>query len=202
MTVPPPKPYRGRMIMAGIAIAVLVAVIATAVILPGAEDTARGNQTTAQQTLAAARIAADKQWAAATCSNILDWKNAIHHDLTNLDLGFGAPARIRDAVDATTRMLDRLDKLGLPQDSGQGPATADAQQLRTELQTRLRDIQADAAAVASGNLGAIGRLVTDLSRDKAVAPQISNELRHLLTVDLGISLAETHACRELVGIPI
>jgi hypothetical protein len=31
---------------------------------------------------------------------------------------------------------------------------------------------------------------------------VVSELRHLVTVDLGLSLAETRACRQLVGIPI
>jgi hypothetical protein len=41
-----------------------------------------------------------------------------------------------------------------------------------------------------------------LKNDKAVAPRVVDELRHVLTVDLGLSLAETSACRQLVGIPI
>jgi hypothetical protein len=35
-----------------------------------------------------------------------------------------------------------------------------------------------------------------------VGTQIVGELRHVLSVDLGLSLVETRACRRLVGVPI
>lgn len=197
--MPAPYRYRSVPILAVVASALLLALATGALTLPGAGDSAHAAQTTTQQALSAARLAADKQWASATCTNILAWKNEIHHDATSLDLGFGAPGRIRDAVRATTRMLGQL---GLPPSSQGGHAKADALKLRSDLASRVRDIQADAAGMSSGNLAAIARLATDLRRDKAMAPQLSNELRHVITVDLGLSLAETRACRELVGIPI
>jgi len=55
---------------------------------------------------------------------------------------------------------------------------------------------------AGGNIGAIGTSPTDRQNDKAVAPQVVDERGHVLTVDLGLSLAETSACRQRVGIPI
>lgn len=195
------KPYRYRsvLILAGLASVVLLAFATGAVSLPGAEDSAHGAPTTSQPSAAAARLAADKQWASTACTNILDWKNEIKRDATSLDLSLGAPARLRDAVAATTRMLANV---GLPPSSQDGQARADTEELRAELASRVRDIQADASAVASGNLAALGKLFNDLSQTRAAGTQMSNELRHVLTVDLGLSLAETHACRELVGIPI
>ena len=195
------KPYRYRsvLILAGLSSAVLLAFATGAVSLPGAEDSAHGAPSTSQQSAAASRLAADKQWAAAACTNILDWKNEIKRDATNLDLSLGAPARIRDAVAATTRMLANV---GLPPSAQDGQARADAEKLRADLASHVRDIQADASAVASGNLAALGKLVNDLSQGKAAGTRMSKELRRILTVDLGLSLAETHACRELVGIPI
>lgn len=195
------KPYRYRsvLILAGVSAAALLALATGAVSLPRAEGTTHGTPTTAQQNLAAARTAANKQWAATTCTNILAWKNEIKRDATNLDLGFGAPARIQDAVGATTRMLSHI---GLPPTAQGARARADAEALRSELESRVRNLQADAGEATSGNLAAIGKLLTDLSQAKAAGAQMSNELQRVVTVDLGLSLAETHACRELVGIPI
>jgi hypothetical protein len=197
--VPTPYHFRSVWILAGLTGALLLALATGLITLPGAKSTARGAQTTAQQSAAAARLAADKQWASTTCTSILDWKNQIHRDATSLDLGLGPSARIRDAVNATTRMLGTL---ALPPSSQGGQTSADAQELRSEIESRVHAIQADAAKAESGNLAAIGRLLTDVSRDRAVRPQIENQLRHLITADLGLSLAETHACRALVGIPI
>jgi hypothetical protein len=45
-------------------------------------------------------------------------------------------------------------------------------------------------------------IVDQLKDDTAIAPQIIRELRHVISVDLGVSLVETHACRALVGIPV
>jgi hypothetical protein len=196
-----PTPYRFKSvwIMAGLAGALLLALATNLISLPGARDSAHAAQTTTQQNLDAARMAADRQWASATCTNILNWKNEIHRDASSLDLGLGPSTRIRDAVSATTRMLGTL---ALPPSSRGGEASADAQTLRSEVESGARAIQADAAGLESGNLAAIGRLLADVSRDQALGPQLSNQLRHLITADLGLSLAETRACRALVGIPI
>ena len=99
-------------------------------------------------------------------------------------------------------MLGFFDKLGLPP-SGQTPqGRAEANHLRSVLRSRARKLQADANSVASGNVAAIGTLVTDLNNDQAMGTEIGNELQRVVSVDLGLSLAETSTCRQLVGIPI
>jgi hypothetical protein len=66
----------------------------------------------------------------------------------------------------------------------------------------LHEIDGVAGTVASGDFGAIGTLVSDLESDLGLAKQLRNELGHVVSVDLGLSLVETRACRELVGSPI
>ena len=66
----------------------------------------------------------------------------------------------------------------------------------------MRNVEGTAGSVANGHLAAIGALLSDVDSDTVVGTQVVNELRDVLSVDLGLSLVETRACRELVGIPI
>jgi hypothetical protein len=152
--------------------------------------------------LAAQRTAGNQQWASAFCTNLLDWKKQIQRDGTSLDLGLGPAARIKDATAATTRMLRKLDQLGLPPAGQNGQSRAAAKHLRSDLQARALKLETDAASIASGDLAAIGNLLTDVKSDKAIGTQISNELQRVVSGEEGLSLAETSACRQLVGIPI
>jgi len=163
---------------------------------------AKSHSQTAQASLAAQRTAANRQWASATCTNVLDWKNEIERDGTSLDLGLGPSARLRDAIAATNRMLNELDKLGLPPAAQTAPARAEIERLRSDIESRVHNLKSAVDSVDNGNLAAIGTLVSDLENDKGAGTQIAGELGHLVSVDLGISLAETRACRQLVGIPI
>ena len=190
-----------------IRVALTVGAIATAVVLAFASGAiplpwAKSHSQTAQASLAAERTAANRQWASATCTNVLDWKNEIERDGTSLDLGLGLSARLNDAVAATNRMLNELDKLGLPPAAQTAPARAEIERLRSDIESRVHNLKGAADSVANGNLAAIGTLVSDLENDNGVGTQIAGELRHVVPVDLGISLAETRACRQLVGIPI
>jgi hypothetical protein len=188
--------------MIGVAGAFLVAVSVGAITLPGTQSGAQRAQARDLASLTAKRAAANRQWASATCTSILNWKNAIHRDATSLDLGFGALPRIQDAITVTTRMLNKIDNLGPPPSVQTGQARVDADRLRSDLRARLRQIEDDAGSVAGGNLAAIGTLLSDLERDRTAGPQIVDELRQAVSVDLGLSLVETRACRQLVGIPI
>jgi hypothetical protein len=145
---------------------------------------------------------ADKQWAASTCSNLLEWKNEIRRDGTSLNLGFGAVARVQDAIAATKRMVAQEDRLGLPPGAQGRQAQVDAGRLRAEVQARLSDLQSAAGSVAGGNLAAIGTLIADLKNDQGLGTQLSDQLRHVVSADLGLSLVETGACRQLVGSPV
>ena len=190
-----------------IRVALTVGAIATAVVLAFASGAiplpwARSHSRTAQASLAAQRTAANRQWASATCTNILDWKNEIERDGTSLDLGLGLSARLNDAIVATNRMLNEFDKLGLPPAAQTAPARAEIERLRSDIESRVHSLKGAADSVANGNLAAIGTLVGDLENDRGVGTQIAGELRHVVSVDLGISLAETRACRQLVGIPV
>ena len=194
------------LIMCGLAAAVLVAVRAGAITLPGALPGAHGggqsSQAGTQTSPAAQHLAADRLWASTTCTNILNWKNEIHHDATSLDLGLGALARIQDAIAATTRLSNQVSTLGLPPGAQTARAKSEIDQLRSDIQGRVHAIQGAASSVAGGNLAAIGTILSDLQSDTVVGSEIAGQLRHVLSVDLGLSLVETRACRQLVGIPI
>ena len=159
-------------------VAVLVIALSTGVIkLPDY----RGNGTTTpasdRSALAAQQsaqqAAANKRWASSACTTVLDWKNELHRDETSTNLGFGPIARIRDAVAATKNVVGQLDKLGPPPGAPSARAQADLSRLRSELES-----------------------------GKLPGPEIAGELGNVVSVDLGLSLVETRACRELVGSPI
>jgi hypothetical protein len=193
---------RVLLVIGGVVAAVTVAISSGAVKIPGLPDGSQKAQASDQPTLAAQRTAADKQWASATCTSIVNWKNQIQRDGTSLNLGFGPSARVKDAIAATTRLVSELDKLGLPPGAGTAQAQAELNQLRSEITSHVRELEGAATSISGGNLAAIGTLVTDLENEKVLSTQIAGQLRHLVTVDLGVSLVETRACRQLVGIPI
>jgi hypothetical protein len=188
--------------MSGTAAVLLVAVATAVMTLLGTAGETPTVQATDRTSLAAQRTAADRQWASAACTSILAWKNELHRDSSSLSLGFNPLTRVQDAIATTTRMLNRLDALGLPP-SAQTPAgRAETAQLRADVAPRLRALEGAAGSVAAGNLAAIGTLVSDLGADGALPTEVVTGLRHLLSVDLGLSLVETRACRQLVGIPV
>jgi hypothetical protein len=194
----------GRVILVvgGIAAGVVVALSTGLVTLPGSGGRARSSEASAKDTLAANRVAATRLWASATCTSILDWKNAIHRDATSADLGFGPLARVHDAVGATTRMLEHLNAIGLPPTPQASKARAEIEQLGSDIESRARNIEGTASSIGSGNLAALGTLLSDLEGSGGVGTRLAGELRHVVSVDLGLSLAQTRACRQLVGIPI
>ena len=193
---------RVLLIIGGTAAAVVLAVSNGAITLPWAQDSAQSAQTGSQASLAAARVAANQQWAAATCASILEWKNEIQRDGTSIDLGFDALARIQDAITATSHMLSKVNRLGLPPAADTPQVRAEIDQLRSDIESHVHNIEGAAGSVTSGNLAAIGTLLSDLATSTLMGPPIVKELRHVLSVDLGLSLVETRACRQLVGIPI
>jgi hypothetical protein len=99
-------------------------------------------------------------------------------------------------------MSNQFNQLGLPPSARTAQGQAEIDQLSSDIQARVRNIQGAAGGVASGNLAAVGTLLNDLEADTVVGTQIANELRHIVSVDLGLSLVETRACRQLVGIPV
>ena len=189
------------LVMASIVGAITVAISTGAVKVPGLSGGSRNDETSEQAGLAAQRTAADEQWASATCTSILAWKNEIQRDGTSLDLGLGPSARVHDAIAASNRLLSELDKLGLPPGASL-QARAELAKLRADIASRLSSLEGAAGSVAGGNLAAIGTLLGDLESDKVLPGRIAGELQHLVSVDLGLSVAETRACRQLVGIPI
>jgi hypothetical protein len=197
----PVRAFRVVLVMGGVVAAIVVAVVSGAISLPGLGTGSRAH-TSSAAARAAQREAANRQWAAATCTNILEWKNEIQRDGTNLDPGFGPSARLEDAITATGRLLGELDQVGLPPAADNARARAQIEQLRSDIEARAHAIKSTASSLASGNLLAIASLVSELANDKVVGPQIASELRHVVSVDLGLSLAETRACRQLVGIPL
>ena len=192
----------GRVLLAiiGVVGAFAVAVSVGAIRLPGAHSGTQSAQARALVSPAAKRSAATMQWASATCTSILGWKNELQRDAANLDLGLGALPRIQDAITATTSMLNKIGKLGLPPSVQNGQARADAERLRTDLQRRVRQLEDDARSVASGNIPAIATLLSDLKNDRAVGPQMVDRLRQIVSVDLGLSVVQIRACQQLIGI--
>ncbi len=192
----------GRVLLAiiGIVGAFVVAVSVGAITLPGTHSGTQSAQARDLVSPAAKRSAANRQWASATCTSILGWKNEIQRDAANLDLGLGALPRIQDAITATTRMLNKIVKLGLPPSVQNGQAQADAERLRADLQRRVREIEDDARSVAGGNIPAIATLLSDLKNDRAVGPQMFDRLRQIVSVDLGLSVVQIRACQQLIGI--
>ncbi len=192
----------GRVLLAiiGVVGAFAVAVSVGAIRLPGTHSGTQSAQARALVSPAAKRSAATMQWASATCTSILGWKNELHRDAANLDLGLGALPRIQDAITATTSMLNKIGKLGLPPSVQNGQARADAERLRTDLQRRVRQLEDDARSVASGNIPAIATLLSDLKNDRAVGPQMVDRLRQIVSVDLGLSFVQIRACQQLIGI--
>jgi hypothetical protein len=187
------------LILGGLAVVgVLIALATGAIGLPGAQD----SSTSAQSAVSASEMAANEQWASAACTDILNWKNEIQRDEKGLTLSLGALTRIEDAIARSTRTLSELGKLGLPPALETPQARAEIDQLRSDLESRVQNIEAAASSVANGNLAAIATLIGDLQNDKGLGTQLVTELRRDLPVDLGLSLIETRPCRQLVGIQI
>ena len=193
---------RVTLTVGAVAAAVTVALSTSAVTIPGLGGSSRHTQARDQAVLAAQRTVADEQWASATCTNILAWKKEIERDGTSLDLGFGPGARIQNAITATTRLISQLDALGVPPGAQTAQARAELNQLRSNVESRLHAIEGAASSVAGGNIDAIGTLITDFENDKVLGTRLTGELSHVVSVDLGLSLVETRACRQLVGIPV
>lgn len=192
---------RVLVVAATVIAAAMVAIATGAVKIPGFPGGSTKTQPSEQVALAAQRTAAEERWASTTCTSILAWKNEIQRDGTSLDLALGPSARVHDAIAASTRLLSELDKLGLP--PGASPqAQSELDQLRADITSRVSSLEGAAGSVAGGNFGAIGTLIGDLESDRVLGTQITDELRHVVSVDLGLSLVETRACRQLVGIPI
>jgi hypothetical protein len=189
------------LVMAAIAAGIAGAVASGAISLPGLRTGSYAEAGT-EPGPAGQRQAADRQWATAACANILEWKKEIQRDETTLGSGIGVPARIKDAITATDRLLNELDKVGPPPTAENAQARAEIRQLRSDVESRLHALEGSARSVANGEVWAIGTLVSDLAKDRVLGTQIANELRHVVSADLGLSLAETQTCRQLVGIPL
>ncbi|MGO9959097.1 MAG: hypothetical protein ACLP50_24545 [Solirubrobacteraceae bacterium] len=196
------KRVRAFLIAGGVAAGVVLAIGSGTITLPGAQDSTQSAHASAPAGLADTQMAADQQWASATCTTVLDWKNEIQHDGTSLNLSFGALARIQDAITATARMLNEINKLGLPPAARSARARAAINQMRSDIESHVHNLQATAGSAATGNLAAIGTLLSELQNEQGVGTQIVDEIRQVVSVDLGLSLVETRACRQLVGIPI
>ena len=190
------------LLVGGVAAAVAVVLITAAVTVPGTHDGTRNTQAGDQASLAAKESAANSRWASATCTNILAWKNDLRRDSKNLNLSFGSLGRIEDAIAATTRVLNELKRLGLPPAVRTPQARAEIEQFRADIESRVHKIEGDVHSVAGGDLAAVGALFSDLTNTKILGTEIGDELRHVLSADLGLSLVETPACRELARIPV
>ena len=182
-------------ILGALGAATAVALGTGAVNLPGSGNA----KASTQQAAAARQMAANQQWASATCSTVVGWKNEIQHDFHGLTLSLGAIPRVQDAIGATTRMVDSIEKLGLPP-ALQG-ARAQVDQLRSDVQSHAHGIENAASSVAAGNLGAIGTLLNGLGNAPSMEGQIVGHLRDVAS-EFGVSLASSPSCRQLVGLKL
>jgi len=208
----PPDPHTPRepsvatrlirivLVMGGIA-GVIVAAVAIALPSKSHGSTPPAQTSLAAERAGAQRAAENEKWASATCANILAWKNEIEKDQAGM-LSLKALTRVNDAITATKRMLAKEDKLGLPPGAQTAQPRAEANRLRIEIDSRIHNIEKAANEIEGGNISAIGTLAAELQNAKTLVPQVTNELRHMLSVDLGLSLAGANECRQLVGIPI
>ena len=184
-------------ILGALAAAIAVALGTGGVTLPG-----RGNaKLSAQQAAAARQMAANQQWASTTCSTVVGWKNEIQRDLRGLTLNLGTIPRVQDAIGATTRMVDSIEKLGLPPALQSAEGRVQVDRLRSDVQSRLHGIESAASSVAGGNLGAIGILLSDLRNVPSLESQVVGHLRDVAS-DLGVSAASSASCRQLVGLQL
>jgi hypothetical protein len=207
---PAPAPRRERslsrwagitlLVASAVAAIVLVLSSAGAISLPGSGHSIDGAQTTAESAASSKLLAADEQWASATCTSVLNWENEIKRDESGLSFSLSSLSKIEDAISATTAMVNELGKLGLPPSAHAAQAQADLEQLRSDLESRAHDIESAAGGVLSGNFSGISKLISELENYKSLGTTITNDLTQVVSVDLGLSLAETQSCQQLVGL--
>jgi len=151
---------------------------------------------------AASTEQADREWADNTCTNVLDWKHDLHTDETSTNLGFGPLARVDNAITATQRLANKLTANGLPPTERSAQARRQFAALSSELQTQIARVKSAANQVESGNPLAALAAVENLKADSGLASQVAGAVQHLASVDLGLAVVETSACRRLAGSPV
>jgi hypothetical protein len=184
-------------ILAALAAATAAALGTGAVTLPGSGKA----KLSTQHAAAARQMAANQHWASATCVTVVGWKNDIQRDLHGLTMSLGAIRRVQDAIGATNHMVDSIEKLGLPPALQGAQGSAQIDQLQSDVQSHLRGLESAASSVAGGNLGAIDTLLSDLRNAASTEGQIVRHLRHVAS-ELGVSLASSPSCRQLVGLKL
>lgn len=202
----PAAPERGSLVSRVVPVAFILGALAAAIAVAlgtGAlKLPASGNaKVSAQQAAAAKQIAANQQWASATCSTVLGWKNEIQRDMHGLTLSLSAIPRVQDAIGATTRVVGSIEKLGLPPALQSATGRAELDLLRSDVQSHVQGLESAAGSVAGGNPGAIGTLLSDLGNAPSMGGQIVGHLREIAS-ELGVSLASSPSCRQLAGLKL
>ena len=118
-----------------------------------------------------------------------------------LTLSLSAIPRVQDAIGATRRAVDSIEKLRLPPALQSAEGRAELNQLRSDVQSHMQGIETAAGSVAGGNLGAIGTLLSDLRNTPSMGGQIVGHLREVAS-ELGVSLASSPSCRQFVGLKL
>lgn len=189
-----------RVVPAVFILGALAAAIAVALGAGAVEPAGSGNaKVSAQEAAAARQMAANQQWASATCSTVLGWKMEIQRDLHGLTFSLSSIPRVQDAIGATTRLVDSIEKLGTPPSLQGAEARAELDQLRSDV--HVKGIESAARSVAGGNLEAIGTLLSDLGNAQSIRGQVVGRLREIAS-ELGVSLAASPSCRQLVGLTL
>lgn len=157
---------------------------------------------TADTTAALSTHQQDLRWADAACTTVLDWKHGISADETSLHMSFNPLTRIEAAVSQTERLATDLQTIGLPPSARTGAAHERFAQFGNRLQTELGHVRSATSDLESGNPLAAIAAINDVGAISGLASQFAGAIQHSASIDLGLALVETSACRQLVGSPV
>lgn len=197
-------PGRGSLLSRIVPVALILGALAaaTAVALGAGAGSLSGTgdaKASTDQAAVTKQMAANQRWASATCSAVVGWKDEVQRELHGLTLSLGAIPRVQAAIGATTHMLDSIEKLGVPPALQSAQGRGLVEQLRSDIQSRAQGVESAASSVAGGNVGAISTLLSDLANAPSIEAQIAGRLRDVAS-ELGVSMASSPACRQLVGL--
>jgi len=179
------------------AVVLVAALIALVVYLTGigASQPASAGQLAASA--AAATEQADQHWADTACSTVLRWKDTLHRDETSTDLSFGPIARLENAAAATVHLVDEVSALGLPPGARTVAAHRDFKALADQLVTSSGGLRSVAGQLESGDVAAALGAISDTANAAALATALVHSLQRFVSVDLGLAMIKSGACRDL-----
>lgn len=189
--------FRPALFAAGI-----VAIAAAVILGMGYDANSQTLSRTADNSPAESTHQQDLRWAGAACTNVLDWKNEISADETSLHMSLNPITRIEDAVSQTEALGTKLESIGLPPAARSGPAHEQVAQFGERLRTQLSHVKSATSDLENGNPMAALAAINDISAISGLASGFVGAIQHSASVDLGLAIVETRACRQLFGSPV